>query len=58
MPNLDNLAAQGVCGLQQSIGADIVLGRTPTHLAMLGYDPEGYRIGRGVLATLPRIIYA
>jgi 2,3-bisphosphoglycerate-independent phosphoglycerate mutase len=40
-PNLDRLASEGALGLSRGSG--------PAHLALFGYDPLVYDIGRGVL---------
>ncbi|UCF99033.1 MAG: 2,3-bisphosphoglycerate-independent phosphoglycerate mutase [Spirochaetaceae bacterium] len=51
-PNLDALAAAGECGLHLPIGFGITPGSAPGHLALFGYQPTDYPIGRGVVAAL------
>ncbi len=51
-PNLDKLAAKGVCGLSDPVSLGITSGSAPAHLALFGYNPVSFNIGRGVLETL------
>jgi 2,3-bisphosphoglycerate-independent phosphoglycerate mutase len=52
IPNLDRLAQEGICGMVYHVGIGLTPGSGPGHLALFGYDPLRYRIGRGALEAV------
>jgi 2,3-bisphosphoglycerate-independent phosphoglycerate mutase len=51
-PNLNRIARDSLCGLIDPVSPGITPGSAPGHLAIFGYDPVKYNIGRGVAEAL------
>ena len=51
-PNLNHIARESLCGLIDPISPGITPGGAPGHLAIFGYDPVKYAVGRGIIEAL------
>jgi 2,3-bisphosphoglycerate-independent phosphoglycerate mutase len=52
IPNLNRLAADSLTGMTIPVGYGVTPGSGPGHLALFGYDPLRFEVGRGVLESL------
>ena len=49
IPNLDELAKTGICGIMDPVAPGVRAGSDTSHLILLGYPPQHYYTGRGPL---------
>ena len=48
-PNLNHIARESICGLSDPVSPGVTVGSAPGHLALFGYEPIEYNVGRGVV---------
>lgn len=51
-PNIDKMAKEGINGVSDPVGPGWVPGSDTGHLALFGYDPFRFYVGRGILEAL------
>jgi len=51
-PNLNHIARESICGLSDPVSPGVTVGSAPGHLALFGYDPIEYNVGRGLVEAL------
>ncbi len=51
-PNIDKMAKEGINGISYPVGPGWVPGSDTGHLALFGYDPFRFYVGRGILEAL------
>src|SRR2546426_10296583 len=50
-PALNQLARESACGLMDPVAPGVTPASGPGHLALFGYDPEVFELGRGALSA-------
>jgi len=51
-PNMDSLASEGICGVLDPVFTKALPTSEEGHFALFGYDPNNYRIQRGLFTSI------